>query len=375
MSLDFQNLDSSWIHEQNDSENENLLFAQKIFRLLAQKHSVWLSADCRVSRSEVMNDCSVSPSLFFRSGGTSGKKKWIRHDQHSLFSAVNGLMTQLGEESMSSWCCLPLNHVGGMMQIIRAASTGGKVFFFDYRRLLRESLKSLFENQWISLVPTQLNRLIESPIACGNLRKFRGIFVGGAAIPFRLAQKCRFESLPLYPSYGMSETAGMITLLDANSFRNGIDGVGQTLPHAQITVDSQRNCFLVKSKSMCLNSNEFSSMSGGWLPTPDYGYQSEDGNWFVQGRLDRIIITGGEKVNPKEIEQVLGQFESVRECLVYGVKDEEWGQRVIAYISPKTIKVEKLMDFAKRKLPSHSIPKEWHLVEELPLSAIGKPLH
>jgi O-succinylbenzoic acid--CoA ligase len=277
--------------------------------------------------------------------------------------------------SMSSWCCLPLNHVGGMMQIIRAASTGGKVFFFDYRSLYQESLGSFFENQWISLVPTQLHRLIESPVACENLRRFRGIFMGGAALPLRLAQKCRFESLPLYPSYGMSETAGMITLLDANSFLNGIDGVGNTLPHAQISVDSQRNCFLVKSKSMCLNHTEFSSMSGGWLTTPDYGYQNEDGNWFVQGRLDCTIITGGEKVNPREIEQVLGQFESVRECVVYGIEDEEWGQCVVAYISPTTINIQKLKDFAKRKLASHSIPKEWYLVEELPLSAMGKPLN
>ena len=375
MSLDFQNLDYSWVHEQNDSKNESLLFAQKIFSLLAKKHSVWLGADCRVSRSELMNDRNDSPSLFFRSGGTSGKHKWIRHDQQSLFSAVNGLMEHLGEESMSCWCCLPLNHVGGMMQIIRAASTGGKVFFFDYRRLLREPLESLCENQWISLVPTQLHRLIGSSVACKNLRKFRGIFVGGAAIPLRLAQKCRVEALPLFPSYGMSETAGMITLLDANSFRNGIEGVGNTLPHAQISVDSQKNCFLVKSKSMCLNSTEFSSMRGGWLSTPDYGYQDGDGNWFIQGRWDRTIITGGEKVNPKEIEQVLGQFESVRECVVYGVKDEEWGQRVVAYISPKTIKIQKLKDFAKRKLANHSIPKEWHLVEKLPLSAMGKPLN
>ena len=69
MSLDFQNLDYSWVHEQNDSKNESLLFAQKIFSLLAKKHSVWLGADCRVSRSEIMNDRNVSPSLFFRSGG------------------------------------------------------------------------------------------------------------------------------------------------------------------------------------------------------------------------------------------------------------------------------------------------------------------
>jgi acyl-CoA synthetase (AMP-forming)/AMP-acid ligase II len=116
-------------------------------------------------------------------------------------------------------------------------------------------------------------------------------------------------------------------------------------------------------------------MREGWLSTPDYGYQDGDGNWFIQGRLDRTIITGGEKVNPKEIEQVLGQFESVRECVVYGVKDEEWGQRVVAYISPKTIKIQKLKDFAKRKLANHSIPKEWHLVEKLPLSTMGKPLN
>ena len=373
MSLNFQSLNDSWINKETDINNESLLFAQKVLRLLSQGQSVWLESDCRISRTEVLNDSIALPSLFFRTGGTSGESKWIRHNQETLCAAVNGLVEYLAEERMSSWCCLPLNHVGGMLQIIRAVSTGGKVFFSDYRKLLDCSLDSLIENHWISLVPTQLHRLVESPVACENLRRFKGIFIGGAAISSRLAQKCRIEALPLYSCYGMSETAGMITLLDANSFRNGVDGVGTTLPHAQLSVDSQSKCILVKSKSMCLNPTGPLSIRGSWLPTPDYGYQNKDGNWFIQGRLDRTIITGGEKVCSVTIEKVIEQFDSVKECVVYGLNDEEWGQIIVAYISPLTIDIESLKDFVKRKLVDHSIPKEWHLVEELPLSEMGKP--
>ncbi|MDG0963766.1 MAG: AMP-binding protein [Opitutales bacterium] len=371
--ITFGNYSSSWAHEQNISGNKQQLYAEEILTLLQKGHSVWLGPNLNIFQSEVLDTKNGPPSLFFRSGGTSGNTKWVRHSEKSVSFAVCGLLESLGVEEISSWCCLPLNHVGGMMQIFRAIGSAGRVYFSSYRKLLDEVPSELIQNQWISLVPTQLNRLITSSIACKNLRQFKGIFIGGAALSEKLAKKARNEGIPLFPCYGMSETAGMITLLSSHSFEKGIGGVGKVLPHALMAVNSLTNRISVKARSISLNA--FKEGQGGkeWLSTPDYGYHDPKGNWFIEGRLDRTIVTGGEKVNPHLIEKVLQEFNSVDECLVCGVEDQDWGQRIVAYLTPTNLELNKLKEFAQERLESHSIPKEWKLVNKLPLNEMGKP--
>ena len=106
---------------------------------------------------------------------------------HISIKSTLQVLPTANEEEISSWCCLPLNHVGGMMQIFRAIYSGGQVLFYDYRKLLEEIPYSLIENQWLSLVPTQLHNLLGNQHGCKNLRRFRGIFIGGAAIPENIA--------------------------------------------------------------------------------------------------------------------------------------------------------------------------------------------
>jgi acyl-CoA synthetase (AMP-forming)/AMP-acid ligase II len=140
-----------------------------------------------------------------------------------------------------------------------------------------------------------------------------------------------------------------------------------------LSVNPANNRIAVKAKSICLDPVEEVKAVDQWLNTPDYGYRDSDGNWFIQGRLDRIVVTGGEKVDPHLIEKVIQQFDLVDECLIRGVEDHEWGQIIVAYITPTTIDIEKLKQFVQERLEPCSIPKEWHLVNELPLSEMGKP--
>ena len=371
--INFGNYRNSWIHEKNSCGNKQQLYVEEIFTLLRKAQSVWLGPNLSIYQSEFLDAKSGPPSLFFSSGGTSGNTKWVRHSEKSVSFAVCGLLESLGVEEISSWCCLPLNHVGGMMQIFRAIGSAGKVYFSSYRKLFDEIPSELMQNQWISLVPTQLNRLITSSIACKNLRQFKGIFIGGAALSEKLARQARNECIPLFPCYGMSETAGMITLLNSHSFEKGRGGVGKVLPHALMKVNSVTNRISVKAKSISLNTFQEGQEGEGWLGTPDYGYQDSNGNWFIQGRLDRTIVTGGEKVNPHLIEKVLHEFNSVDECLVCGVEDKDWGQRIVAYLTPTNIELKELKEFAQKRLESHSIPKDWKLVNQLPLTEMGKP--
>ena len=367
--MKFRDLNDNWIDEKNNQSDDDLIFVQRVFHFLQMGESVWLERGRIISKHEIKEGYESQPSIFFRSSGTSGKKKWIEHNENSIQFAIKGLLKWLQEDDLSSWCCLPINHVGGMMPIFRAIFTNGKILFFDYRKLLEEIHATLIVNKWISLVPTQLYTLLWTPIGCENLRRFKGIFVGGAALSEKIIARCKNQDIPVFPTYGMTETAGMVTVLDTESFHAGVDGVGKVLSHAQMEAESKDMRISIKSDSMYLNFEDEKE----WLETPDYGREDKDGNWIISGRLDRIIVSGGIKVDPYEIEKILLQHECVNECLVLGVEDEKWGQKIIAYITPRDIAIDSVKQFARERLPSRLLPKVWKTVQCLPLNAMGKP--
>lgn len=362
---------SGWIDSRNDPNNKVLKFAQEIF-LKQAKHKFVKVEDFKTSAIQVReNSFPTEPSFYFHSSGTSGDRKLIQHTERSMAASVYGLQKFLELEEISSWCCLPLNHVAGMMQIMRAKLTGGTVFFFNFRELLSELILQDVKDKWISLVPTQLYHLVKSPVACRNLRNFKGIFVGGAALSEKLACACRIEELPLFPSYGMTETSGMVTLLNKSFFLDGKDGVGQVLPHASLKKDSLDKKIMVRSDSMAVNLFK-NDPTTEWLNTPDFGKHDNNGNWWIEGRSDRMIISGGEKVNPEQIENQIAMCKHVDDCYISGQKNEKWGNCVVAHVMPKNLDLNALKEYAKRHLSPHEIPKEWYLVEELPLSDMGK---
>lgn len=372
MSKGIQNLNYSWIDPQNKSNNKMLTFAKQIINQLISGNSALIEEQEVISLERQNSSLDLGPSLSFNSGGTSGNKKIIQHSVQSMSESVYGLQDFLQSEVISSWCCLPLHHVGGAMQVIRAQLTDGTVFFFDFRQLLTDSIHQDVSQKWLSLVPTQIYHLVKSPKACKNLRKFKGIFVGGAAITDKLAESCRSEDLPILPSYGMTETAGMVTLMNKESFWRGENGVGRVLSHASLKTSGTENIISVKSKSMAKNlfSSEASSQ---WLTTPDYGKCDRNGNWSIDGRTDRIIISGGKKVNPEEIEKFLLNSDLMESCYIKGIKDVKWGHRVVAYVTPKSLDTSKLEQYARGKLKPFEVPKQWITLDELPLSEMGKP--
>ena len=229
-------------------------------------------------------------------------------------------------------------------------------------------------DKWISLVPTQLQELIKTNIAIENLKLSRGIFVGGAEMSKPLISSIRSIGLSVYPCYGSSETAGMVTLLESESFLQGKEGVGTALPHAEIRVNSANGHIELRSDSLCLSRGGIICPKNMWFETPDLGKLDDAGNLLILGRSDRIINTGGEKVDPSLIEKVLYSTGYVEECLVYGEPDQKWGQKVVAYLCPENIDLSKLQAAVRDKLVGPMRPKVWKTGNKLPLSEMGKPL-
>ena len=92
------------------------------------------------------------------------------------------------------------------------------------------------------------------------------------------------------------------------------------------------------------------------------------------GRGDRVIVTGGEKVDPGLVEKAILNTGLVEQCLIMGIEDEQWGQRVTAYLSPSSADLNRIKNLVRENVSGANYPKEWILTDELPLSEMGKPL-
>ena len=369
MMFEYSNFITGWSTSGSSKGDYLLKYATSAYQILKKGKSVTLTAEGPLENADIEQNLTLS----YLSGGTGGEPEKVTHSRSTLGFAVDGLICRIGEEPVNSLCCLPLWHVGGWMQLERAWRTGGKIIFCDYRDIatLRPSIVSEF---WISLVPTQLMEILKDERAVDLLRCVKGIFVGGATIGPRLTENARESELPVFPCYGSSETAGMVTLLHSENFLNGIDGVGQCLSHAQIRLDPLTQVAEIQTDSLCLSRGNQKYQRGHWLRTPDYCSFSENGNLKIHGRSDRVINTGGEKVSASQIEQILYSTGMVEQCLAIGVPDEKWGARLVVYISPENIDINEVQRRTNDLLRGCMKPKEWHPCQKIPFSDMGKPI-
>jgi O-succinylbenzoic acid--CoA ligase len=262
-------------------------------------------------------------------GGTSGGVRFVRHDESTLTAAVEGFCAHFGLERVNAVGVLPPHHVSGLMARVRCAATGGEYVGAEWKALEAGRHPVLPKGgAVISLVPTQLQRLLQSPDAVTWLRGFRVIFVGGGPVWSELAEAAAAAELPVSLSYGMTETAAMVTALRPAEFLAGDRSSGPALPHARVALDGE-GVITITGGSVFRG-----YFPGGQGPrefvTEDLGRIDERGQLHVLGRRDAVIITGGKKVQPAEVEAVLrasGEFDDVA---VVGVPDPEWGQAVVA---------------------------------------------
>ena len=306
--------------------------------------------------------------LCVRTGGTGGMVKFARHDQATLGAAVRDFCAHFGLERVNAIDVLPPHHVSGLMSRVRCAATGGEHVAWSWKRLEAGYTPPCREGDWVlSLVPTQLQRLIQSPHTVEWLRSLRVIFVGGGPLWAELADAATRAGLQLAPSYGLTETAAMVAALRPEEFLAGARSCGTALPHAQVSVDAEGVVNIVGE-----------SLFRGYWPerreprifaTEDFGTIDVRGHLTILGRRDAMIITGGKKVSPAEVEAALrasGEFDDVA---VIGVPDEEWGEAVVACYpagrAPDTAR-------AAAALTPHTRPKRFISIGDWPRNAQGK---
>lgn len=268
--------------------------------------------------------------LLIPTGGTSGGVRFARHDEETVGAAVKGFCDHFGLGRVNSVGVLPLHHVSGLMAWLRAAVSGGRYEAWDWAALKEGRWPEVAAGgDWtISLVPTQLQRLLESAEATAWLRRFRLVFLGGGPVWPALADAAAARGVRVSLSYGMTETAAMVTALRPEEFLAGARSSGAALPHARVDVTAD-GCVRVAGESV------FRGYWPEWreareFTTEDLGRIDAAGHLHVLGRRDAAIITGGKKVHPEEVEAALRASGEFADVAVVGVPDAEWGEIVVA---------------------------------------------
>jgi acyl-CoA synthetase (AMP-forming)/AMP-acid ligase II len=255
-------------------------------------------------------------------------------------------------------------------------------------------------------VPTMLNRILDvlDPTTGGDglgLPTVRLLSYGGGRMPVPVIER----ALSLLPgadfvnAYGLTETSSSIAVLtpddhrqalasDEPHVRRRLGSVGQPLPTVEITVRDSEGVVLppdahgeiwVRGEQVSgeYHGKDASGPGDGWFATNDEGYFDEAGYLYVEGRLDDVIVRGGENLSPGEIEDVLLQHPAVHECAVVGVRDQEWGEVVAAVVIPHAgavVDEQELSDFLVSRLRSSRRPALVDIRSSLPVSDTGKVL-
>jgi O-succinylbenzoic acid--CoA ligase len=309
--------------------------------------------------------------LMIPTGGSSGKIKFARHDAATISAAVAGFRAHFGIERVNSVCVLPLHHVAGFMAWMRSAISGGSFQLLAWKDLESGRLApDVPENACLSLVPTQLQRLISSESAVAWLRRFKVVSIGGGPSWDALIERAAALSIPLSPGYGATETAAMAAAVTPAEFLDGMRGCGRVLPHASISLDS--GAVVVSGASVFRGYYPDQDDSHRWT-SRDVGTIDSRGSLHIRGRSDDVITTGGEKVSPADVEDALrasGQFEDIA---VLGVPDPVWGHAVVACFPAEMPPVSaRLLEAALSGLASFKRPKWYVPVSPWPRNAMGK---
>ena len=330
--------------------------------------------------------------------GTTGEPKPVPLTAGNVYSSAVSSAFRLGVNPADRWLVsLSLHHMGGLAPVYRSALYGTTL-------VLREGFDpggtaddiDTYDVTGVSLVPTMLTRMLDRRGTLSD--SLRVVLLGGAPAPDELLERCRDYSVPVYPTYGMTESASQIATATPKQTKERLGTVGHPLFGTDVTVVGEDGApvdagetgeivvdgptvtpgYLERPPEGEESSAELDRSDFGphGLHTGDVGRFDESGYLYVLNRLDDRIISGGENVEPGEVSDVLREFPVVEDAAVVGLDDDRWGERVAALLAVGDQR-EELVDeaalegFARKRLSGFKLPKTVAYVDELPRTVSG----
>ncbi|GAB6040356.1 class I adenylate-forming enzyme family protein [Endothiovibrio diazotrophicus] len=309
--------------------------------------------------------------------GSGGEPRGVMLRGAELTAAAAAANRRLGLAGGDRWlACLPLFHIGGLAILLRCALAGATPILhprFDPVRLLDEATRHGATH--LSVVPAMLEQLLDAAEDASPPAPLRVVLVGGGPLSSGLARRALAAGWPLRLSYGLSEGASLIAggcpLVDVDRPAR----VGPPLEGVELAVGADGALRIRGPQLMVGYANPGrrpgDGLEGGWLVTGDRGRLLADGSLEVLGRNDEVLVSGGENVQPEEVEAVLVEHPAVREVAVTAIPDPVWGQRLVALVVGG-VEPAALEAWCQRRLAGPWRPRLFVRVSELPRTALGK---
>ncbi|MEN8194263.1 MAG: o-succinylbenzoate--CoA ligase, partial [Bacteroidota bacterium] len=329
----------------NFSESEFLLKSESYSNILSERKSFMLNVEFEESNIEYKNETNeedVAVLLF--TSGSSGKPKGVEITNSNLYESYLNIHSEYSFNYQDRFLAsLPFYHIGGFSIITRSILSGGTLII--PKSLKHDSLVESIEKYnptVISLVPTMLKRLIDEHVKPNE--NLRLAFIGGGPSDDNLVTNAIDLGWPFVKVYGSTETSSMISGISGSVLRDNPSCGGKTFSNVDIKIFNDSNEevkpfnvgeIAVKSNSVAkgyLKDNELwnKKFNKEYFLTGDYGYLNNDGYLFVVSRRTDLIISGGENIDPSEIEKVLLGHPFINEVKVFPVADERWGEVPVA---------------------------------------------
>ncbi|AYW49754.1 o-succinylbenzoate--CoA ligase [Tetragenococcus halophilus] len=330
----------------------------------------------------VLND----PFTIIYTSGTTGFPKGVVHTYGNHWWSAIGSALNLGISPQDKWLTvLPLFHVSGLSTLFKSVIYGMPIYLmtsFEPEKVHEALMKNHIT--MISVVTVMLQRLLEQMATERYPEQLRCVLLGGGPAPKPVLEQARKKEVPVFQSYGLTETSSQIVTLSPQDAPRKIGSAGKPLVPAQLKIHdpSTRGVGEIYVKGPMVTKGYFNNPTADqkafqtdWLKTGDLGYLDEEGFLYVVDRRNDLIISGGENIYPSEIESVVSELTGVQEVGVTNRSDDQWGEVPVAFIVKDTQNVldeEMVQTYLKSRLASYKVPKKIYFVEQLPRNASNK---
>lgn len=328
------------------------------------------------------------PALIVFTSGTTGEPKGVKLTLRNLVASATASAFRLGVTRADRWLVpLPMYHLGGISPVIRSTLYGTTVV--TQREFVpaatADTIESL-ECTGVSLVPTMIRKLLDAGWQPPETLRFA--LVGGAPAEESLVERSLIEGVPIYPTYGTTETASQIATATPNQVAARPGTVGRPLLGTTVTIcdesgrplePGESGQIAVSGPTVCAGylddeQTDAARCEHGFL-TGDVGHLDEEGRLWLADRASDEIVTGGENVDPAEVRDVLEHHPSIAAAAVVGVPDEQWGESVGALLVPSDPEnpptSADVLAHCDEHLAGYKRPRIIDLDEEIPRTVSG----